>query len=208
MSADGQTITVTTPTSVSYNVTYTYNGTTYVKNFGENEVYAYTATKATDTPVADVPVAGTPVVNAAESRTGVVTGTAVFTDPKGTQLTYAVTTNPTKGAVTEFDTHTGEFTYTPAANASATDAFTVTATNGTHTATETITVPARDVQNSGIAGTWTIASMTADLLDGSGPAPQPVTGTIAVVKAGDTYTATMTGTNTDTGETDTQPLGT
>ena len=71
VSADGQTITVTTPTSVSYTVTYTYNGTTYVKNFGENEVYAYTATKATDTPVADVPVAGTPVVNAADSRTGV-----------------------------------------------------------------------------------------------------------------------------------------
>ena len=59
-----------------------------------------------------------------------------------------------------------------------------------------------------IAGTWTITSMTADLLDGSGPAPQPVTGTIAVAKAGDTYTVTTTGTNTDTGETVTQPLGT
>jgi YVTN family beta-propeller protein len=142
LSDDGQTMTYVNPFRATYTQTYTYNGSTHSANGGEEEVYTYTATKATE--AAGIPVAGTPIVNAADPRTGSVTGIAVFTDPKGAPLTYTVTTNPTQGTITQFDSHTGEFTYTPTTDASVTDTFAVTASNGTHTATQTIsvTVPA------------------------------------------------------------------
>ncbi|WP_131536296.1 Ig-like domain-containing protein [Mycolicibacterium aromaticivorans] len=81
-------------------------------------------------PPTDAPVAGTPVVNAADSTTGVVTGTAVFTDPNGAALTYSVTTKPTQGAVA-INATTGDFTFTPKSDATGTkDQFVVTADNG------------------------------------------------------------------------------
>jgi VCBS repeat-containing protein len=85
---------------------------------------------------------------------GVVTGTAMFTDPAGGHLKYSVTTNPTQGSITHFDSGTGAFTYTPRPDSTATtDTFTVTATNGVHTANETITVPVSPANP--IIGTWT-----------------------------------------------------
>jgi len=86
--------------------------------------------------------------NAADPTTGAVTGTLTGTDPDGNPLTYALSTGPTKGAVT-LNTTTGGFTYTPTAGARnqaaadgagldlTTDTFTITTTDGYGGATTT-----------------------------------------------------------------------
>ncbi|MCV7177943.1 Ig-like domain-containing protein [Mycolicibacterium sphagni] len=80
-----------------------------------------TADETVDVPVdPGTPRAGTPAVGTPDPTTGAVTGTAVFTDPSGGQLTYSVTTNPTQGSITQFDTATGAFTYTPPAGTAGT----------------------------------------------------------------------------------------
>jgi YVTN family beta-propeller protein/VCBS repeat-containing protein len=103
-----------------------------------------TGTQTITVPVSALPgiptapvVAGTPTVNPA---TGAVTGSLLAADPKGLTLTYAATGNPASGKVTVKPD--GTYTYTPSNEARvavrtgtgpATDAFTVTATNGTYT---------------------------------------------------------------------------
>ncbi len=103
-----------------------------------------TGTQTITVPVSALPgiptapvVAGTPTANPA---TGTVTGSLLATDPKGLTLTYAATGNPANGKVTVKPD--GTYTYTPSNEARvavrtgtgpATDAFTVTATNGTYT---------------------------------------------------------------------------
>lgn len=96
----------------------------------------------------DTPVAGTPTVNS-PTATGVVSGSANFSDPASLAITFVVSVQPTQGAATT--TSTGAFTYTPTHDAqqaardagrSGTDTFTITATNlGGYSASQTITVP-------------------------------------------------------------------
>ncbi|MCX6461240.1 MAG: hypothetical protein NTZ03_13165 [Actinobacteria bacterium] len=62
---------------------------------------------------AGTPVAGTPTVGAPVNATGVVTGTAAFTDPVNRTLSYSVPATSTGGATLSIDSGTGEFTYTP-----------------------------------------------------------------------------------------------
>lgn len=67
-------------------------------------------------------------------------------------VTYAVTSGPANGTITAFDPGTGAYTYTPKVGTTAThDAFTVTATKGAQSATETIAVP---VGEDPLIGTW------------------------------------------------------
>jgi VCBS repeat-containing protein len=100
------------------------------------------------TPVARIPTTTDP---APQPGTGIVTGNAVFTDPAGRTLTYSGPTGGTSaggGAVT-VDATTGEYTFTPTPaqrfqSTINTDIFTVTASNGVHTTTETVTVPVKN----------------------------------------------------------------
>lgn len=97
------------------------------------------------TPVARIPTTTDP---APQPGTGIVTGAAVFTDPAGRTLTYAGPAGGTSaggGAVT-VDATTGEYTFTPTSaqrfqSTINTDIFTVTASNGVHATSQTVTVP-------------------------------------------------------------------
>jgi hypothetical protein len=92
-------------------------------------------------PVALTPVVGTP------SSDGLVTGNAVFTETAGRALTYTAPRTSTGGGVVRVDATTGAFVYLPtlarrgAATDTTTDTFTITASNGLTTATQTVTVP-------------------------------------------------------------------
>ena len=94
------------------------------------------------TPVVGGANVGTPNVN-----TGIVTGTAKFTDTAARNLTYSVQPNSTGGGAVGINTTNGAFTYTPtqaqrqAAGSRTTDTITVIANNGVRSATQTITVP-------------------------------------------------------------------
>ena len=100
-----------------------------------------TVTVDPGTPVASTPTTGTP-----DSSTGVVSGSAALTDTAGRTLTYSTDATSTGGAALSINAATGAFTYTPtqtqrqAAIWSTTDTFTVTASNGVRSITQTITV--------------------------------------------------------------------
>ncbi len=67
------------------------------------------------------------------------------TDVDGQTLTYAIATPPTHGTITNFNTATGAYTYTPATNYNGPDSFNYTVSDGVATstpATVTITVTA------------------------------------------------------------------
>jgi len=105
-----------------------------------------TATQTITVPVnPDIPVASPPNTGNPEPITGVVTGTASFTDPFGRTLTYSAPATSTGGAAISINASTGAFTYTPsgvqrlAATLATTDTFSITAANGAYTATQTVT---------------------------------------------------------------------
>ena len=77
--------------------------------------------------------------------TGVVTGSAAFTDPAGRALTYATTTRlSTGGGTVSVNAATGAFTFTPAVAQrtpwSTIDRFTITASNGVNSTDQEVTV--------------------------------------------------------------------
>jgi VCBS repeat-containing protein len=94
-----------------------------------------------------IPVAGIATVGGPSSSTGVVSGSAAFTDTAGRTLSYTASTTSTGGGTVTVNAATGAYTYTPTptqrqtATATTTDTFTVTANNGVRSATATITVP-------------------------------------------------------------------
>ena len=109
---------------------------------------ARTTTRSVTVPVdPGSPVAASPWVRTPINATGVVTGIAKFTDGSARTLTYSVPSGTSGGAAVSINASTGDFTYTPTltqrrnAGLSTTDSFTVTATNGVRTTTQTITVP-------------------------------------------------------------------
>ncbi len=168
---------------------------------------AVTVTVAVDP---GTPQIGTPGYSLDSSDpAGVVTGTVTFSDPAGGHLTYSVTSDPTKGTITEFDTSTGEFVYMPGPDsADVGDTFAVTATNGVHSATQTISVPVKNTDP--LDGIWTVTS-TEGQVDGSEPTgPQPVPDglqiTLGFTRTGSEYNGVLTSTYGDT--TGTVPWGT
>ncbi|MCX2929609.1 Ig-like domain-containing protein [Mycobacterium sp. CVI_P3] len=184
ISDEGNTFTETHNVTETYTVTlpadhtldgfgetsFTTDGLVNVYTFDDSWSETLTATLVSDSTVVDVPEPGTPIVSAADPDTGVVTGMAVFTDPEGATLTYSVSTGPTKGVITEFDSGTGAFIYTPDGDASGTtDSFAVTASNGIYRATETISVPITSATQDAIVGVWNVTSITVANSDGSDP---------------------------------------
>ena len=107
--------------------------------------------------LAGTPTAGTPAWTQNNPGTGVLAGSANFTDPLGRSLSYSVTPSSTGGATVTVDPRTGTYTYTPtltqrrSATPSTVDQFTVTASNGVTSASRTISVSAN-----WLAGTPTV----------------------------------------------------
>ena len=108
------------------------------------------ATRTVSVPVdPGTPVAGTAIKDPADTGSGAVGGTAVFTDTAGRTLTYTAPTTSRGGGTVSIDTATGTFVYTPTtaqrrtAGAATTDTFTVRATNGARSITQTVTVNVR-----------------------------------------------------------------
>ena len=156
ISSGGGTISINTATAA---FTYTPTaGQRLTATANSTDTFTVTAHDGllTSTATVTVPVdAGTPVARiptttdpAPQPGTGIVTGTAVFTDPAGRTLTY---TGPAGGAsagggAVTVDATTGEYTFTPTAaqrfqSNINTDIFTVTASNGVHATTQIVTVP-------------------------------------------------------------------
>jgi len=107
----------------------------------------HTATELITVPVdAGQPVMGTVSVGTPDPAIGVVSGTAGFTDLAGRTLIYSSPTTSAGGGTVKVNSTTGAFTYIPtfaqrlSADTSTTDTFTVTADNGVHTTSETVTV--------------------------------------------------------------------
>ena len=92
-------------------------------------------------------MAGTPTVGTPNPTTGLVIGGAVFTDTAGRTLTYSAPTLSTGGGTVSINASTGAYTYTPThgqrqvSTATTTDTFTVIASNGVRSASETVTTP-------------------------------------------------------------------
>jgi YVTN family beta-propeller protein/VCBS repeat-containing protein len=108
------------------------------------------------------PVALSPNVGNPSNANGVVTGTAPFADTAGRTLGYSGPSLSSGGGAVTINPASGAFTYTPSqaqrlgANLATTDSFTVTATNGIRSASETITVavdPGTPVSGTATVGT-------------------------------------------------------
>lgn len=90
------------------------------------------------------------------------TVTVTATDSDNDPLSYSVTTNPTKGAVTGGGS-TGAFTYTPNANFNGTDSFVVTASDGKGgSVTQTINVTVSPVNDAPTVDKATVAVTGAE----------------------------------------------
>lgn len=114
----------------SYDPDPDFNGTdsfTYHANDGTADSSEVTVTITVD-PINDVPVATGESHSTPQNVP--VPGIVDATDVDGDTLTYAVTTGPTNGTLTVFDTDTGAFTYTPNSNYTGSDSFTFTANDG------------------------------------------------------------------------------
>jgi VCBS repeat-containing protein len=158
----------------------------------------------------DTPSSPTATNVSANAVTGVVTGTITSTDPAGANLTYSAT-QPIGGTLTLNNT-TGVFSYTPTALNRAdanlgvitTDTFSVTASNGSYSATSLITVPVEPATNDtpstptssslSVNSTTGVVTGTIDSTSPDGSAltyhvtALPTQGTISV--SGNTYTYT------------------
>ena len=149
-------------------------------------------------PVAELPTVGSPAI-----ATGVVTGSASFTDPAGRTLTFSATGTSAAGGTVSVDSVTGEFTYTPTqaqrqtATSNTTDTFTITASNGANSTDQTITVAVgadAPVAGSPIVGSPAIAT---GAVTGSASFTDP---------AGRTLTFSATGTSAGGGTVSVDPV--
>ena len=95
---------------------------------------------------AGTPQAGALTTSVPAVATGVITGSARYSDPAGRTLTYSAPARSAGGGAVSVDTATGAFIYTPtqaqrqASTGTTTDTFTLTANNGVNSATRTVSV--------------------------------------------------------------------
>ncbi len=150
---------------------YTY---TPAANYSGQDSLSYTVSDgvATSTPatititvtaVNDAPVASAGSFSTAEDTAATKTLPA-GTDVEGQTLTYAISTPPIHGTITNLNTATGAYTYTPVTNYNGPDAFNYTVSDGVATstpATVTITVTAVNDAPVASAGSFSTAEDTA-----------------------------------------------
>jgi YVTN family beta-propeller protein/VCBS repeat-containing protein len=164
---------------------------------GADTVSVVSVRSGVDTPVLTNMTVGSP-----DARTGVVTGSVTFLDPSGKALTYKVITAPADGTVTA--TSAGVFTYTPTAAArlaaaatDTTDTFTIIATNGLATTSQTVTVPVAGQVNASVALKMVYGTEPVVYVSVNGGARVPVlvdTGSVGLV-----ITSKYVGTQQDLG---------
>ena len=185
---DGLTFTATGASqgivTVTYDGTYTYTPTEVARQAATGSttdnfvatVHSGLSTRSVTVVVPvdpGTPVAGTASVNSPDQTTGVVTGSAKFTDTAGRSLTYSVVTTSTGGGTVSIDAATGQFTYTPThaqrLSDVIADTFTVTASNGLRAAAETVTVTVlgTSANNAPIAGNDTFTGIKGISISGN-----------------------------------------
>jgi|GEM_PF-5293311 len=121
-----------------------------------------TAVKITINPVKDAPNAR-PLNFSADEDTR-ISSTLVATDPDSTNLTYAITTAPTKGVATITNAATGAFEYRPTLNLNGADTFAFTATDGELTsAPATVTININPVNDPPVVTADTISVLPTAL---------------------------------------------
>lgn len=107
--------------------------------FAGVDTFTFNASDGTDnsnTATATITVNTPPSAVAASFTTsdiGTVSGTIGASDAEGDNVTFAVSTAPTKGSVTSLDAGTGEFIYTPDPTQDGLDSFAVTASDAAET---------------------------------------------------------------------------
>lgn len=112
--------------------------------FAGVDTFTFSASDGTDTSntaTATMTVNTPPSAAAASYSTsdiGTVSGTIGASDADGDTVTIAVSTAPTKGAVTSLDAGTGEFVYTPDPTQDGLDSFAVTASDATETSSPAV----------------------------------------------------------------------
>ena len=146
--SDGDALTFTIVTQpVSGAVALSGNGNqdfVYTPNVGFSgaDSFSFAASDGTDTsPSAMVTINmnAQPVavgVNFSTSEIVAFNGSVSATDAEGDAVTFAVSTQPSKGSVTITDTAIGTFTYTPNVNQDGLDSFGITASDAFQTSTE------------------------------------------------------------------------
>ena len=137
------------------------------------------------------PIVAPPIANPGTLLTGEnnpASGTLTSSNP-GSSPTYAIVNQPTHGALSNFNSTAGTFTYTPAIGFSGSDSFTFDVSNGSVTstpATITITVTAAEVSLSyvGPGSSSNNASVNSFIPNSHPPTPQQYVYTATVTNVG------------------------
>lgn len=140
----------------TYTPNANYNGAdSFTFRVNDGTVNSNTATvNITNTAVNDAPVAqsGSNTTN----EDVAVAGTVVATDVDSASVTYSVVTGPANG-VLNFNTTTGAYTYTPAANYNGSDSFTFRATDGSvFSNTATVSLVVNPINDAPVANSGTV----------------------------------------------------
>jgi len=111
------------------------------------------------------PVFAPSTVSVSGTEDSVFQGTAVATDPEGSNLIYAIKTKAKKGVVS-IDAGTGEYSYTPTKDASGTDSFVITATDPSKAvASQTVNINIAAVNDAPVFGAApSLVSGTEDMI--------------------------------------------
>ena len=119
--------------TLTQGVTNTVNLTipkSYIYEFGDgNVVYELDASSFLSTVTNTQPTATPQTLSSVVSAVGQII-TLAGTDPEGSTLTFAITTNPTNGTLTNFNTATGQVVYTSNSGFTGGDSFTFTVNDG------------------------------------------------------------------------------
>ncbi|KND47671.1 MAG: putative RTX toxin [Parcubacteria bacterium C7867-006] len=173
--------------------------------------------KVTVNEVNEAPVANDLSVSTDEDTATSTAMTATDVDLPAQTLTFATTSNPTKGTLTSFDLNTGAFTYTPNANENGSDSFTFVANDGvTNSSTATVSIdikPVNDLPSITLFGNNPINLLVGDTFvdpgasstdpeDGDITSSIVVTGTVSTSTPG-TYTLTYTAMDSEDASTST-----
>jgi VCBS repeat-containing protein len=116
--------------------------------------------------VNDVPVANAQSITPTEDT--LYNGTLTGLDVENSALTYTIVTAPTKGVVVIIDTATGAFTYTPNLNATGSDSFAFTVSDGSLVSTPaTISVNISAVNDVPVANAQSITPIEDTIYNGT-----------------------------------------
>ena len=88
--------------------------------------------------------------------------------PDGNPLTYVIVSDPAHGTISNFDSASGTFTYTPSANSNGSDSFTYEAINGSFTsAPATVSIQIAPVNDPPVASDLNLTTDEDTVLDGT-----------------------------------------